>query len=119
MNLPEFVFIQSKELASGELILCTRKPYVLIRAYRFEDNKGLEYFLKKYNLLDFAQPAPGYNILLCHVGHLSNPASGPLIGMGLKFTEPELITTIKDAIIFYEENRIKGNETRLKKYVRS
>lgn len=118
MNLPKIVFINSKEIVGGELMLCTEKPYILIRAYKFESSKKLEGFLIKYNLLEYALDVPGYNILLCHVGQLASPANGPLLGLGKKHIDPELTITLKDALNFYEENRIKGNETRLKKFER-
>lgn len=113
MQLPEHFFIVSQQLTGGELIICARKPYQISRVYRFEDPKAMENFIIKYNLLNAVAKVEGFNILICYVGTIEDAQTAPVLGHNVPET---FLTRINALKTFYEEERIKGNETRLKKY---
>lgn len=113
MQLPEFVFINSKDLAGGEYILSTRPPYYVLRAYRFEDPQSFENFIVKNNILNDCVEVPGYNILVAYIGTIEQVSLSPILGHNVP---RELINNFTNLLNFYEKERIKGNESRLKKY---
>jgi hypothetical protein len=116
MILPELVFINSKELPGGELILSTVAPYNIARVYKFNDAKALENFAIKYNVVLDAAHVIGYYILICFVGNIEKVSEAPILGHNINAKAKEFLKT---ATIFYEKERIKGNETRLKRYLRN
>lgn len=113
MILPDFVFIKNKEIEGLKLILYTQHPYTICRAIVFENTKQKEDFVIKYNLLNAAVTVPGYHILLCIYGTITNVHEIPVLGHNV--TKDELII-LEKLKYFYESERIKGNESRLKKY---
>lgn len=114
MTLPNLVFIHSKEVTGGELILFTKDPHFVFRVYKFESYKAKEEFAIKHNVVLDAEHVPGYNILICYVGTIENIREKVVLGHLVPAHAKEIL---KDTIEFYEKERIKGNETRLKKYV--
>lgn len=110
------VFINSNQLPGGELILSTTVPYYIARVYKFNDAKAMENFAIKYNVILDAEHVPGYNILICYVGNIEFVTEAPILGHNINQTAKEFL---KKVISFYEKERIKGNETRLKRYVRN
>lgn len=109
-KLPEFVFISSPEFKGYELILDTRSPYLVFRVYKFEDEFTKKVFIDTfpkghYNKVESMY----YNIVLVLEQSL-------LKGCDL---ENYLFSgCVFLAWAFYEENRIKGNETRMKKFLK-
>lgn len=113
MQLPDFVFIKNKKIEGLKLILYTREPFTVCRAIEFETEKQKEDFVIKHNLLNAAVNVPGYNILLCKYGDIGDVRDAPVLGHHV--TKEDLII-LEKLKAFYEAERIKGNETRLKKY---
>lgn len=113
MKLPEFVFVTSKDLPGGELLLQTTPPYSAFRAFKFDNERDMETFIRNTNIFGVCGTVTGYNILVCHVGTID--------GIQAKVTPGHLLSSgdknsTNQATFFYEQNRIKGNESRLKKY---
>ena len=113
MILPEFVFIKNKEIERLKLILYTRPPFTVCRAVEFETAKQKEDFVIKHNLLNAAVNVPGYHILLCKYGTIHGVRESPILGHHVTKEDLIILEKLKE---FYEAERIKGNETRLKKY---
>lgn len=113
MNLPEFVFISSKEITGGELILQTINPYPVFRVYKFEESRSLENFMIKYNLLNASIKIPGFNIIICLMGNIDFISENPVLGHNV---QNEILHNLNNLSAYYEKERIRGNETRLKKY---
>jgi len=115
MKLPEFIFLSSKEFKGFDLILKTREPYEVFRAFKFENGTDLENFVKKYNLLNDCIIMDDYYILIAYIGDIAGVNSNylPLLGHNVALSTKHTFAEIKQ---FYNEERIKGNETRLKKY---
>jgi hypothetical protein len=116
MQLPESVFISNKDLPGGELLLNTKTPFNIARVYKFEDGTSMENFIKKNNLLNSCGICHGYRILVCYIGTISGISEGVTLG---HLVNAEDLETIKKLTEFYEENRIKGNESRFKKFART
>lgn len=113
MLLPECVFISNKLF--GELLLHTRPPYHLGRVQKFEDEHSFENFIKKYNLLNACCVCTGYRIIIYAVGTIENVTENPILGHSIK---AETLSALNKLTTFYETERIKGNESRLKKFAR-
>lgn len=109
MMLPKFVFINSPEFPGIEFILCTNPPFYIYRVYQFHSKEDLEKFSLKHTI--FANfTSEGYNIILTSAGHLENfQLTPPRENIPLEYQIPGLK-------LWYFDNRIKGNETRMKKY---
>ncbi len=116
MNQPNFVFINSKELATEFILSSSVETLTVFRALKFESIRDMENFIKKYNILGECVVIDGYNILICIVGNLYDFNDLPRIGdLGNKVLIETISTELKS---FYEKERIHGNETRLKKFAR-
>jgi len=115
MDLSEIVFIKDKELPGGEVLLCTKSPFNIGRAFRFEHPEHLNNFLLKYNLNGSVGTIPGYNIIICHIGNIYGINENVILGHNVT---PTTLTTLQNMAFYYEKERIKGNETRLKIYAR-
>lgn len=113
---PNFLFISCKELTGADYILTTEKPYNIFKVLKFEDNNSFENYIKKYNLLNDCITIDGYNILISFVGDIENFSTVPVLGHNITEQTKKTFEPLKT---FYEKERLKGNETRLKKYVRS
>ena len=115
MELPECLFISNKDLPGGELLLRTRPPYRIARAYKFEDERAMENFIIKNNLLGSCCITTGFRILICYVGTIEGINENPAL---VSTVTTDFLTTLNTLTTFYEKNRIKGNETRFKKFAR-
>lgn len=115
MNLPELVFVNSKELPGGEVILHTLSPYMAARVFKFESGDAMEDFIKKHNLFGNSVHVPGYNILICYVGTIHNISEKVMLGHNVPSEAKQFLQTATE---FYEKERIEGNESRQKKYAR-
>lgn len=111
MLLPELVFIQHKDLKRTELILRTRPPYEVARAILFKSEQELDDYIIKHNLHGSHAAIPGYWIILCYLGTIENINEKIVLGHLVPGTALE---TLKKMGNFYLENRVKGNESRLK-----
>lgn len=115
MKLPATVFVNSKLLLQGEFILATVAPYYLARVFKFESPDEMERFVIKYNILSECEAVPGYTILICFTGNIDQTNNLPVLGHNVPKDAKQFL---KQATEFYYEERIKGNETRQKKFVR-
>lgn len=115
-HMPEIVFISNKELTGTDYILHTGGNQEVFRAFKFLEAEDMEDFLKKYNLLNDCAIVDGYNILICYVGTLAKFSTAPTLGHNIPEATKNLFNNIKS---FYEIERIKGNETRNKKFARN
>ena len=116
--MPDFVFIQSKELpGGGELILYTKpvdNTYPIFRAYKFDNAESYENFVRKYNLSNASVKIDGYRILICYTGILGEISDSVPTGQNISRSVVYLFNTLTT---FYKEERIHGNESRLKKFI--
>ena len=116
MNLPDFVFIQNKELpAGGELLLYTKPPYDLFRVYKFEDSRGETNFINKNNLLNSCVQFDEYRIAICYIGTIQAFSEDIITEQGVPAQTLNLLPNLSK---YYEKERIRGNESRLKKFLR-
>lgn len=118
MKLPEFVFITNKDLKEegNELILHTaEQPHFVFRVFKFYSPDQMEQFAIKNNVLLDAEHVPGYNILICLAGTITDVKEKVVLGHN---TPKEAKPILKNIITFYENERIHGNESRQKKYSR-
>ncbi len=115
LNLPEFVFISSKELNDIEFIMHTYYPCLLARAYKFEQTKAMENFVIKHNIFQKSFVCENFNILVCLHGSIEQATTEPIKGHLIHANE---LSILHNALKFYEKERIKGNESRLKKFAK-
>lgn len=111
----DFVFSSSKGVDGLEFILKTTNPNEIFRVFKFESTEDFENFIKKYNLLNDCVIIDGCKILIAQTGQLPEFNKLPILGHNIKPSTKNIFPNLKR---FYEEERIKGNETRLKKFVR-
>jgi hypothetical protein len=111
----QFEFFKPTEAPGLEFIRARTDPFGVFRAFKFENEKALEAFIVKYNILNDCVFVDHYNILICYVGTVNRFSTAPVLGhnvpQNIKASFPELKS-------FYEKKRIKGNETRNKKFAR-
>ena len=115
MKLPTCVFLESKEIPGFNLILCTEAPYNVGRPFRFDNDYDEQVFLKKYNLEDRCVIVPLYRIVLVWVGTIDDISDPAPAGSAVTLQHMQ---DLNKMLSFYEKERIKGNESRLKKYLR-
>lgn len=112
MTLPKYVFLNSPEFPGIEFILSTKSPFNIYRIYQFHSKDDMEIFCSKHTIFgNFTNE--GYNIVFASAGTLTNFNLKPVDKLQdpvvLEYQMPELKQ-------WYFDNRIKGNETRMKKY---
>lgn len=115
MKLPTCVFLDSKEIPGHNLVLCTEAPYNIGRPFRFENDHDLQVFLNKYKLEERCAIVADYRIILVWVGTVDDISDPVPAG---NFVTVQHMQDLNKMLLFYEKERIKGNESRLKKYLR-
>lgn len=109
------MFTTTLEFPGVEFIMYDNEPFRTFRAYKFENAEALEAFVKKYNLLNDCVLMENFYILLSYMGPFQKLSSVPVLGHNVPPPAKELFNELK---AFYEQSRIKGNETRFKKFRR-
>lgn len=113
MKLSQIIF--AKDGDAAEIMLSTVAPFYAARAYKFESPKAMEEFAIKHNAILDAEHVPGYNILICLVGTIEDIKEKIVFGHNVPADAKPFL---KEAVKFYEQERIKGNKTRNKKFAR-
>ncbi len=104
---PEFLFCEAKEIPGAGLIICTDYPFYVAKVFRFETDEQLRIFANKYDIFRSSGKVDFYRILICAVGTISDFGDTP------KMIQRPIFN---DMAKFYENEKVKGNETRLKRY---
>lgn len=110
----EFFFIKSTTLPQGtDFILSGAAPYFVFRVFQFHSTEEMARFGALYQISEIASRVPGYNILICFVGHLEGIKEKPATWATTPFEAAQLMDEL---ISFYEKERIVGKESRQRKY---
>lgn len=106
-HLPEFVYIESKELENQTLIMSTRL-LVIGRVWMFRTQEEMDAF--ENNSRTMTYQVPGYRILISFSKNLGRHAYKLLQGVVLPEIMPEMA-------MFYLNDRIIPHAPRYKKYL--
>lgn len=109
------MFTNSIEFPGIEFITHDDEPFNAFRAYKFDNAEAFENFIKKYNLLNDCVVIDNYFIVIPYMGTMQKIPPVPVLGHNVPQDAKQLFEPLK---AYYEENRIKGNETRFKKFRR-
>lgn len=111
---PDFFYMENKAINSGAgLIMATATGLPIFKIFKFETPELMARFLDKYQLQGIAAIVPGYRIVLAYIGDLSDLKDTPVISGG-KFNWNN--NFLNEMISFYESEKIKGSESRNKRY---
>ncbi|MCU7548142.1 hypothetical protein OCK74_03410 [Chitinophagaceae bacterium LB-8] len=108
-----FAFIKHPAITGNALIKNVEYPFNLYRVYTFEDQKAFENFIRKYNLSNSCAIVDDYFIVISFIGTINDLKEKPVDGKTIDETVLQSFAAVKQ---FYQQNRLKGNESRLKKY---
>lgn len=114
--LPEFVFLKAKALDGTDYIIETNQPFNTFRVFWFSSAAERESFIVKHNVYGECAKVPFYNILLCYVGPVDKADSMPVKGLAGNIPE-QVKESFPRLLKFYQNDRINGNESRLKKWL--
>ncbi|SHN42200.1 hypothetical protein [Chitinophaga sp. CF418] len=117
METIDFLYCENKDKLPGSgVILSAHPPYNIGKIYRFESSESLDIFETKHQVKGLHTRIHPYNIIVVYIGTIDKilntipPA---------RLLTIEIVKELKQMAIFYEREKIKGNETRLKRYLRN
>lgn len=113
MAVPQFAFIKHPQFTGTALIQGTDFPFPVFRVYAFEQERHMHHFIHKHKLENACAIPDEYNIAVCYIGNINQLEAIPLPA---EVTEEGVLNQFSAVKNFYQQNRIKGNESRMKKF---